>query len=510
MSDNKPDVTKAWAASQEQKSKAGRLRIFAWICWLIAIAGEAYAIYALLHHQFDAGAANNGNMTLLIGLLVGIAIFAIAGSMLWKASYKHDPASRANAASFFMQNQLGAIMTVLAFLPLLVLIFMDKDMDPKNKKIAGGIGAALAVLATLLGVNFKPASVEQYTQDMNACAAQIKSGQATTACSPEVAAQAQDARNTIASAKRLMGRRLQYVAAERDPLYLHALRNRFLRTPNVTVATLNPSDAQDFEPYQNAFETALCLNVLEYVEDPAAVGVVDGVGDEQEEVEALGEGEVPGGVGEGLAGDQLHGDEGDAAGGGAVGHDGQLVPGLEELGDGGVLHGGQGLGLVLEAAEEGAADQLGADHLEGDGALREVLRGLVDDAHAAAAQLADDRVAADLGGGGDGLAHDGGEACGGLGGALVEDGGLVGVVFEQGLDLGGDGGGDGAGGVQELPALGVGEGDGGLEEGAGLPRVGGGLEPGRGPERGVRHGPSPRGHAPSPAGARPGRRPSPT
>lgn len=197
MSDNKPDVTKAWAASQEQKSKAGRLRIFAWICWLIAIAGEAYAIYALLHHQFDAGAANNGNMTLLIGLLVGIAIFAIAGSMLWKASYKHDPATRANAASFFMQNQLGAIMTVLAFLPLLVLIFMDKDMDPKNKKIAGGIGAALAVLATLLGVNFKPASVEQYTQDMNTCAAQIKSGQATTACSPEVAAQAQDiARDT--------------------------------------------------------------------------------------------------------------------------------------------------------------------------------------------------------------------------------------------------------------------------------------------------------------------------
>ncbi len=46
-------------------------------------------------------------------------------------------------------------------------------------------------------MNFKPASVEQYTQDMNACAAQIKAGQPTTACSPEVAAQAQDiARDT--------------------------------------------------------------------------------------------------------------------------------------------------------------------------------------------------------------------------------------------------------------------------------------------------------------------------
>ena len=72
-------------------------------------------------------------------------------------------------------------------------------------------------------------------------------------------------------AGRLMGRRLHYVAAERDPLYLHALRNRFLRTPNVTVASLNPSRPGDFEPYRDAFDTALCLNVLEYEREPEAV-----------------------------------------------------------------------------------------------------------------------------------------------------------------------------------------------------------------------------------------------
>ena len=187
MADNKPDVTKDWQANQGQKSAAGRQRLFAWIAWAIAIAGEAVAIYLLLHHKFD-----NGNMTLLIGLLVGIAVFAMIGSVVWKGSYRNDPASRANSASFFAQNQLGAIMTVIAFLPLLVLIFMDKDMDPKNKQLAGGVGAVLAVLATVMGVNFKPPSVEQYTRDMNACATQIKAGQPTTACSPEVASQAQD------------------------------------------------------------------------------------------------------------------------------------------------------------------------------------------------------------------------------------------------------------------------------------------------------------------------------
>ncbi|MBS1872894.1 MAG: glycosyltransferase [Acidobacteria bacterium] len=70
---------------------------------------------------------------------------------------------------------------------------------------------------------------------------------------------------------RLMSRRLRYVAAERDPLYLHALRNRFLRTPNVSVAALDPARPLEFEPMRGAFETALCLNVLECAEDPDAV-----------------------------------------------------------------------------------------------------------------------------------------------------------------------------------------------------------------------------------------------
>jgi hypothetical protein len=191
MSDNKPteetDVTKEWRATHGQKSAATRLRLFAALSWVVAIGTEVAGIVLLRQHKFD-----HGNLPLLIGLLVVIAIFAIAGSLMWKAANKHDPASKSEPFKFFVQNQLGAIITVLAFLPLIVLIFMDKDMDPKNKKIAGGIGAALVVVATLIGVDFNPPSVEQYTQDMNQCAAQIKAKQPTTACSPEVAAQAQD------------------------------------------------------------------------------------------------------------------------------------------------------------------------------------------------------------------------------------------------------------------------------------------------------------------------------
>lgn len=189
MADKKPevDVTKAWQATQDQKGAATRLRIFALLSWAVAIGGEIAGIVLLRQHKFD-----EGNLGLLIGILVGIAIFAIAGSLLWKAANRKNPASKADAFRFFVQNQLGAIITLIAFLPLVILIFMDKDMDPKNKKIAGGIGAVLAVVAALIGVNFQPPSVEQYTEDMNQCATQIRAGQPTTACSPEVAAQAQD------------------------------------------------------------------------------------------------------------------------------------------------------------------------------------------------------------------------------------------------------------------------------------------------------------------------------
>ena len=191
MSDNKPgadvDVTKEWRATHGQKSAATRLRLFAAIAWVIAIGGEVAGIVLLRQHKFD-----HGNLPLLIGILVGIAIFAVAGSLMWKAANKQDPARQSDTARFFFQNQLGAIITVIAFLPLIVLILMDKDMDPKNKKIAGGLGAILAVAATAIGVDWSPPSVEQYTKDMNSCAAEIKAGQPTKDCSPEVAAQAQD------------------------------------------------------------------------------------------------------------------------------------------------------------------------------------------------------------------------------------------------------------------------------------------------------------------------------
>ena len=67
---------------------------------------------------------------------------------------------------------------------------------------------------------------------------------------------------------RLMGKRALYVAGEKDPLHLHALRNRFLRTPNVVVRRLDPEIPEDLAGLERGFDTVLCVNVLEDLEDP--------------------------------------------------------------------------------------------------------------------------------------------------------------------------------------------------------------------------------------------------
>jgi hypothetical protein len=271
----KPDVTQAWQATQDQKGKAKKLRIFALVSWFIAIATEIGAIVLLLKNTFD-----QGNLVLLVGLLVVIAIFAIGGSLLWKAANKHDPASRQDKFKFFVQNQLGAIITLIAFLPLLALIFLDKDMDPKNKKIAGGVGVVLALIATAFGVSYNPPSVEQYTQDMNECAAQIRANAPTTACSPEVAAQAQDiAKDSDAVAEATKdadnpnGRDIVYWIAPKNgaersssPLVFHLCEDVSpLRGKTVTSGTVTEAYAQNatrltkqikMEQRQCGFETA--------------------------------------------------------------------------------------------------------------------------------------------------------------------------------------------------------------------------------------------------------------
>lgn len=98
----------------------------------------------------------------LIGLIIGALIFAVIGNLLWRKANRLDPASEKNEFKFFVQNQLGAIISVLAFLPLVVLIFTNKNLRGKQKGIVGSIAVAALAIAGLTGTDLDPPSKEQY------------------------------------------------------------------------------------------------------------------------------------------------------------------------------------------------------------------------------------------------------------------------------------------------------------------------------------------------------------
>lgn len=147
------------------KGVATRNRIIALVLWAIAIVLELVAIFWVMRPPFEELAAAQGfpqwRWYLLLGFIAVIGILAVVGSMLWKSANRYDPASRKEPVKFFIQNQLGAFIALLAFLPLIVMIFMNKDMDAKQKNIAGAAGIIVALAATVLGIDFKPLSSEQ-------------------------------------------------------------------------------------------------------------------------------------------------------------------------------------------------------------------------------------------------------------------------------------------------------------------------------------------------------------
>jgi len=152
-----------WKPTEAAKSQATRNRIIALILWAVAIAIEVVAIFWLLPKI----SVTSWGFWALIGALVVMGILSIVGSLLWKKANKLDPASNKDKVRFFIQNQLGVIIAVIAFLPLIILIFANKDLDQKQKGILGGIAIVIALIAGYFGIEFNSASVEAYSYDQN-------------------------------------------------------------------------------------------------------------------------------------------------------------------------------------------------------------------------------------------------------------------------------------------------------------------------------------------------------
>ncbi|MBN2158485.1 MAG: hypothetical protein JW807_03745 [Spirochaetes bacterium] len=147
---------RAFTPTEENKSKATKFRVIAVVSWVIAIGLE---IAAILWFRKAPGITWQ-----LMTFIAADLIFAVVGNFLWKKANRFDPASEKQPVKFFIQNQLGAIIAVIAFLPLIILVLMSKDINGKQKGIIGAVAGVALAIAFGTGIDFNPPSQEQYAE----------------------------------------------------------------------------------------------------------------------------------------------------------------------------------------------------------------------------------------------------------------------------------------------------------------------------------------------------------
>ena len=137
-------------------------RIFAIILWILAIAFEVFAILIFFHKvEFSFTVENPGWTISWIVCLVLDLICVIIGSQLWKKANHLDPGSNKNKVGFFLRNNLGVIVAIIAFVPFLILVLLDKNSDKKTKTIAAIVAAAALLIGGLTSVDWNPISQEE-------------------------------------------------------------------------------------------------------------------------------------------------------------------------------------------------------------------------------------------------------------------------------------------------------------------------------------------------------------
>ena len=136
-------------------------RVFAVVFWLLAIAAEVAAIMLLngyLYIPYDL-------KTLLIIAIALDLIFVIIGSQFWKKANHINPPSEKNKVWFFLCSQMGLIVAVIAFCPLIVLLLKNKNkLDKKTKVIVTVIAAVALLVAGACSIDYDPVSQESLAE----------------------------------------------------------------------------------------------------------------------------------------------------------------------------------------------------------------------------------------------------------------------------------------------------------------------------------------------------------
>ena len=143
-------------------------RIGAVILWVVAIVFEVFAILFFTHTIDFSFTMENPGWTISWAVCLGIdLICVIIGSLLWKKGNHLDPASKKNKTRFWIHNNLGLIISVIAFAPFIIFVLTDKKASKQSKTIAAIAAAVALVVAGLTSIDWNPLSREEMLENAN-------------------------------------------------------------------------------------------------------------------------------------------------------------------------------------------------------------------------------------------------------------------------------------------------------------------------------------------------------
>lgn len=157
-------VSSGQGGSGADPAAAKPKRIIAIVLWVVAIAFEVLAVMFLFKKLYFPP----NSLVWMIVMLVVDMVCVIIGSQMWKQANHLDPASEADKTKFFIQNQLGAFISVLAFLPFIILVLMNKDSDKQTKAIATIVAVVFLAISGISSVDFNPVSAEDLAAQQQA------------------------------------------------------------------------------------------------------------------------------------------------------------------------------------------------------------------------------------------------------------------------------------------------------------------------------------------------------
>ena len=144
------------------KSSAKTKRILAVVFWVLAIVCEVLAVLVFIG-KVDLKFISQ--MAQLIAFLVIDFILVVVGAQFWKQANHMDPVSEENQFKFWLWNNMGVIVCCFAFIPFLIyVLFIDKNADPKMKKVASIVAAVALLLGIGISYDWNPVSEEGKAQ----------------------------------------------------------------------------------------------------------------------------------------------------------------------------------------------------------------------------------------------------------------------------------------------------------------------------------------------------------